>query len=109
MESHLDTGISLATQMEIKEEVTEGYRNTLRNKYYGLLCEFEKGREWERFLDSILIELQGIPENERTINFYSIYYKTASLRYIKYEYFRSTIFDIMHLIPSKKEEHDGIL
>ena len=35
----------------------EGYTNKLKNKLFGLLCEFEKNREWEKFLDSIIIEL----------------------------------------------------
>ena len=53
---------------------TEGYNNKLKNKLFGLLCEYEKGREWEKFLDSILIEL------------------------LSYKYFRTTIFDCMGLI-----------
>ena len=55
-------------------EVKEGYNNKLKNKLYGLLCEFEKGGEWEAFLDSILIELEGIPEEDRSINYLSLYY-----------------------------------
>lgn len=78
--------------------VLEGYNNRLKNKLFGLLCEFEKNREWEKFLDSILIELTGIPEESRTINFYTLYYKISSLRYLKYEYFRSTVFDAMGLL-----------
>nr|DAN98602.1 MAG TPA: hypothetical protein [Caudoviricetes sp.] len=76
----------------------EGYNNKLKNKLFGLLCEFEKNREWEKFLDSIIIELMGIPEDERTINYYILMYKLSSLRYLRYEYFRSTIFDCMTLI-----------
>ena len=76
----------------------EGYKNKLKNKLFGLLCEFEKNREWEKFLDSIIIELMGIPEDERTINYYILMYKLSSLRYLRYEYFRSTIFDCMTLI-----------
>lgn len=76
----------------------EGYNNKLKNKLFGLLCEFEKNREWEKFLDSIIIELMGIPEDERTINYYILMYKFSSLRYLRYEYFRSTIFDCMTLI-----------
>lgn len=76
----------------------EGYNNKLKNKLFGLLCEFEKNREWEKFLDSIIIELMGIPEDERTINYYVLMYKLSSLRYLRYEYFRSTIFDCMTLI-----------
>ena len=76
----------------------EGYNNKLKNKLFGLLCEFEKNREWEKFLDSIIIELMSIPEDERTINYYILMYKLSSLRYLRYEYFRSTIFDCMTLI-----------
>ena len=42
----------------------EGYANSLKNKLFGLLCEYEKGREWEKFLDSIIIELMGFDEEE---------------------------------------------
>ena len=80
------------------EVVLEGYHNKLKSKLFGLLCEFEKGREWEKFLDSILIELQGFSEDERTINYYILYHKIAALRYLKYEYFRSTIFFFILLI-----------
>ena len=76
----------------------EGYNNKLKNKLFGLLCEFEKNREWEKFLDSIITELMGIPEDERTINYYILMNKLSSLRYLRFEYFRSTIFDCMTLI-----------
>ena len=84
--------------MEYTPEVEEGYANKLKNKLFGLLCEYEKGREWEKFLDSILIELEGFDINERTINYYTLYHKLASLRYLRYEYFRNTIFDCMTLL-----------
>ncbi len=80
------------------QDIKEAYNNKLKNKLFGLLCEYEKGREWEKFLDSILIELLGYEENEKTINYYILYYKLSSLRYLRYEYFRSTIFDCMGLI-----------
>ena len=80
------------------ETVKQGYNNKLKNKLYGLLCEFEKDGEWEKFLNSILIELMGIPDEEKTINYYVLMYKLNSLRFLKYEYFRSTIFDAMTLV-----------
>ena len=79
-------------------ELKEGYNNKLRNKLYGLLCEREKNREWEKFLDSILVELLGYPEDEKTINYYVLYFKLSSLRYLRYDYFRSTVFDCMNLL-----------
>jgi hypothetical protein len=84
--------------MDFEHEIKEGYNNTLKNKLFGLLCEFEKGREWEKFLDSILIELLGYPEQDKTINYYTLFYKLSSLRYLRYEYFRTTIFDAMSLL-----------
>lgn len=84
--------------MNYVPEVKEGYNNKLKNKLFGLLCEYEKGRDWEKFLDSILIELEGFPEEERTIYWYSLYHKVSSLRYLRYEYFRTTIFDCMSLL-----------
>ena len=56
----------------------EGYANSLKNKLFGLLCEYEKGREWEKFLDSIIIELYGFEPEERTINYYTLYLSLVS-------------------------------
>ena len=84
--------------MNRNPEVEEAYKNKLKNRLFGLLCEFEKEREWERFLDSILIELMGYDESQKTINYYILYYKLSTLKYLRYEYFRSTIFDCMDLI-----------
>lgn len=79
-------------------EVLEGYNNNLKNRLFGLLCEYEKGREWQKFLDSILIELMSYPEDYKTINYYRLYTKVSSLRYLSYKYFRSTVFDCMSLL-----------
>jgi hypothetical protein len=82
----------------MNEHIKEAYNNKLKSKLFGLLCEREKGRDWEKFLDSILIELMGYSEDERTINYYTLYHKLATLKYLKYEYFRGVIFDCMDLI-----------
>ena len=74
------------------------YNNRLSSKLFGLLCEREKGREWEKFLDSILIEIMGRSEEDRDADYYILFYKLSTLRYLKYEYFRGTIFDCMDLI-----------
>ena len=80
------------------EDLREGYNNYLKNRLFGLLCEFEKKRDWEKFLNNILIELMGYPEEQKTINYYILFYKLSSLKYLKYEYFRNTIFDCMNLV-----------
>ena len=80
------------------KQIKEAYDNKLKSKLFGLLCEREKGRDWEKFLDSILIELMGYSEEEKTINYYTLYHKLSTLKYLRYEYFRGTIFDCMDLI-----------
>lgn len=79
-------------------QVREAYNNKLKSKLFGLLCEREKGREWEKFLDSILIELMGYSEEEKTIDYYILFHKLSTLKYLRYDYFRGTIFDCMDLI-----------
>ena len=80
------------------EQIRDAYNNKLKSKLFGLLCEREKGRDWEKFLDSILIELMGYSEEEKTINYYTLFHKLTSLKYLRYEYFRGVIFDCMDLI-----------
>ena len=82
----------------MNSQVKEAYNNKLKSKLFGLLCEREKGREWEKFLDSILIELMGYGEEERTIDYYILFHKLSTLKYLRYDYFRGTIFDCMDLI-----------
>ena len=84
--------------MNTDEILNEAYLNKLKKKYYGLLCEKEKKRDWEKFLDSIIIELYGFSEEERSINWVELVNKTNSLRYLDYEYFRKTIFECMGLL-----------
>ena len=84
------------------KEAIEGYNNKLKNKLFGLLCEYEKGGTWESYLDSIQIELMGIPEEDRTINYYTLCNNINALRYLKYEYFRKTIFDCIGLLGKVK-------
>lgn len=82
----------------MNSEVKKVYNNRLSSKLYGLLCEREKGREWEKFLDSILIELMGRSDEDRDTDFYILFYKVSTLKYLRYEYFRGVIFDCMDLI-----------
>ena len=82
----------------MNSQVKEAYNNKLKSKLFGLLCEREKGREWEKFLDSILIELMGYSEEEKTIDYYILFHKLSTLKYLRYDYFRGTIFDCMDLI-----------
>lgn len=88
--------------MKINIKVEDLVSAKLKSQLYGLLCEYEKNREWESFLDSILIELMGYPEEEKTASYYRLFYKISSLRYLSYKYFRTTIFDCMSLISKEQ-------
>ena len=48
----------------------EGYYNKLQGRLYGLLCEREKGGAWEKFLETILLELYGLEKIDKTINYF---------------------------------------
>ena len=84
--------------MKVSITVNDVCAARLKSQLYGLLCEYEKGRDWEAFLDSIVIELIGYPEEEKTASYYKLFHKVSSLRYLSYKYFRTTIFDCMNLI-----------
>ena len=85
-------------------DVIEASNNKLKSRLFGLLREYERGREWEKFLDSILIELMGYSEEEKTINYYILFHKLNSLKYLSYKYFRTTIFDCMTLVSKIGDE-----
>ena len=91
--------------MKITVTVDDALSAKLKSQLYGLLCEYEKNREWESFLDSIIIELLGYPEEEKTVSYYRLFHKVSSLRYLSYKYFRTTIFDCMNLIS--KVDNNG--
>lgn len=76
----------------------EEYNDNLKGRLFGLLCEYEKNRDWVKFLDSILLEYSTFPEDQRDLIYYRVYYKISSLRYLNHHYFRNTIFDCMNLL-----------
>lgn len=94
----------LLAKLKINITVDGLYNAKLKSQLYGLLCEYEKNREWEGFLDAILIELMGYPEEEKTPSYYKLFHKISSLRFLSYKYFRTTVFDCMNLIS--KEMHE---
>ena len=91
--------ISLEDQQE-KSSLTkvtfDGYKGKLKGRLYGLLCEREKDGEWEKFLDTLIIELRGLGAN--SINWWPLMGKLNALKYMSYEYFRKTIFECINLV-----------
>lgn len=98
---------SLESQQEknsILNETFDGYKNKLKGRLYGLLCEREKDGEWEKFLDSIIMELMGLGAN--SINWWPLLGKLMLLRYLSYEYFRKTIFESINLVNGLDIPHE---
>lgn len=75
-----------------------GYYNKLKGRLYGLLCEKEKEGAWERFLETIIVELMGFSAENPSINYWTLIGKLSSLRFLNYEYFRKTIFECINLV-----------
>ena len=76
----------------------EGYYNKLQGRLYGLLCEREKGRTWQKFLETILLELNDLEKIDKTINYWPLIGKLSELKYLDYQYFRKTIFECINLV-----------
>ena len=90
------------SQVRNMADVTfEGYRDKLKGRIYGVLCEKEKNGEWEKFVDSIINELMGLQGN--SINWWPLIGKLSALRYMSYEYFRKTIFECLNLVGGLEE------
>ena len=86
--------------MNSRESIEEAYKDKMKKKLFWLLREREKDGEWEKFLDTILIELGGYSDNSKTIEYYTLYAKLASCRYLAFKYYRKTIFECMNLFDS---------
>lgn len=85
------------------DETYGGYKNKLKSRLYGVLCEKEKNGDWEKFLNSIILELRGMEEPD-SINYWALLGKLQSLQYLSYEYFRKTIFECMNLVSNLNYE-----
>lgn len=82
----------------MKNDIEIAYGDKLKGKLFGLLKEREKRGEWENFLETILIELIGLESELASINYYTLIAKLNSLKFLRYSYFRKTIFECMNLI-----------
>lgn len=94
-----DQQTCLENQLEktiLSNETFDGYKRKMKGRLYGVLCEKEKNGEWEKFLESIIIQLEGLGAN--SINYWSLIGKLNSLKRLNYDYFRKTIFQCMNLV-----------
>ena len=87
----------IMADLNVKEVYQEAYKDRMKKKLYGLLREREKDGEWEKFLDTILIELLGYKDEQKTIEYYTLYNKLSACRYLSFKYYGKTIFECMNL------------
>ena len=87
----------------LDEELFKGYKNKLKDRLFGLLCEQEKGGEWKKFLETIIVELSGWEKELYSINYLMLMHKIQMLKFLSYEYFRKTIFECMNLVENLKQ------
>ena len=64
-----------------------GYVNYLKGKYFGILNDYEKNKDFDKLLESLLIDLIGAKEQYDSIHLNNLFANTASLKYLKYKYF----------------------
>lgn len=85
--------------MPSNNEFFNGYKNKLKDRLFGsVLCEREKDGEWEKSLDTIIVELMGLEDEYESINYQALMLKLHSLKYLSFPYFRKTIFECMNLV-----------
>ena len=82
----------------VDKQIFEGYKKKLVDNFYALLCARENKENWERFLDSILLELAGQEPYINSINYWKIRAKAGTLKYLSFFYFRATIFECISLL-----------
>ena len=69
-----------------------------RNKLLSEVDSLKKFTEFEKFLDSLLIEFYQFNEEDKTINYYRLIEKLSKMKYLRFSYFRPLIFECMNLI-----------
>ena len=82
------------TEQEIKQ-----YLSKIKNDVFKLLPLREEGAEWQKHLNTILIELSGFNNLMDTIKVLSILSKLESLYELEnFMEYRKTIFEILNLL-----------
>ena len=81
-----------------KSQCREGYANYLKGKLYGILSDCEKGKEYDKLLESLEADLIGALDEYDCIQMNTLFTKVSSLKFLKYKYFRKNIMDCMKLV-----------
>lgn len=86
----------------MEQFIVEGYKKKLVNKLYALMCERETEGEWEKFRDSIFIELMGQEALLESISYWELLGKLGALKYLSWFWFRKTIFECISIVQGRK-------
>lgn len=78
----------------------DAYGNYLIGKYFGILKDREKGKDYDKLLSSLVTDLIGAVEEYDCINLHRLFYKTLSLKYLAYPLFRENIMECIQLAKS---------
>ena len=60
----------------------------------------EKGKDYDKLLNSLVTDLMGAVEEYDCINLQRLFYKTLSLKYLAYPLFRENIMECIQLVKS---------
>lgn len=66
------------------------------NKLYKLLVIKEQDNNWKLYLDNLMLTFLGFEQDENLLIFLG---RLATLRFLDMEYFRSTIFNLIEMVP----------
>lgn len=79
---------------------SNGYSNYLIGKYFGILKDREKGKDYDKLLTSLITDLIGAVEEYDCINLQRLFYKTLSLKYLAYPLFRENVMECIQLVKT---------
>jgi len=88
----------MTDQIIVDDLTMEGYTNRLKNQIFKILPLHEEGGEWEKHVDTLLIELYGLQDVLMSINFLPLIGKLNSLRFLNYKHLRKTVFEMINLV-----------
>lgn len=80
------------------------YLKITKNSIFKLLCLYEENDDWEKSLQTILLEMSGIYELfNNKVNFIKVIGKLESLKHkdITIAFFRKTVFEILTLLDGE--------
>lgn len=91
--------------IKIPNEIEKAYKKMLVNMIYKILPTREENLDWEKYLESLILEIQGLEdlfENLDGVSLIRILSKLNGLRFLKndkdFYLFRKIIFECTNLI-----------